>query len=103
MILGCGIDVLEIERLERAFGRRGEALRDRLYTPRELEDCIGRGRALRHFALRFAVKEAGMKAIGTGWARGVTWRDFETLETRGGLELRLHGLASELARRFSRG
>ena len=98
MILGCGIDVLEIERLERALDRRGAALRARLYTARELDDCSGRGRASRHFALRFAVKEAGMKAIGTGWARGVTWRDFETLETRGQLELRLHGRASELAR-----
>ncbi len=98
MIVGAGIDVLEISRLDRAFERRGARLRDRLYTPLEQRDCERRARSTPHFALRFAVKEAGMKAIGIGWRRGVAWRDFETRETERGLELHLTGRALEFAR-----
>jgi holo-[acyl-carrier protein] synthase len=98
VIIGGGIDVVEIARVERALARRGERLRERVYTPRELADCARRVRSSPHFALRFAVKEAGMKAIGTGWRRGVAWRDFETLETPRGLELVIHGRALEIAR-----
>ncbi|MFI5316131.1 MAG: holo-ACP synthase [Myxococcota bacterium] len=98
MIIGGGIDVVEIARVERALARRGARMRERLYTPRELADCGRRGRSGSHFALRFAVKEAGMKAIGTGWRRGVAWRDFETVETDHGLGLEIHGRALEIAR-----
>ncbi len=98
MIIGGGIDVVEIARVERALARRGERLRTRVYTPREIADCARRGRSGAHFALRFAVKEAGMKAIGTGWRRGVAWRDFETRETPLGLTVEIHGCALSIAR-----
>lgn len=98
MIIGGGIDVVEIARVERALARRGERLRTRVYTAREIADCTRRSRSGAHFALRFAVKEAGMKAIGTGWRRGVAWRDFETRETPLGLELEIHGCALAIAR-----
>jgi holo-[acyl-carrier protein] synthase len=99
VIVGSGIDVVEIARLEQALARRGARMRERLFTERERRDCERRRRPGPHFALRFAAKEAGMKAIGTGWRRGVGWRDFEVVEGQGGLEVRLSGRASEFARR----
>ena len=105
MIVGAGIDIVEIARVERALARRGERLRARLFTPRERADCERRARSGPHFAVRFAAKEAGMKAIGTGWRRGVGWRDFETTESEGSLEIVLHGKALTIARderRFER-
>jgi len=98
VIIGGGIDVVEIARVERALARRGERLQRRVYTERELADCTRRGRSAPHFALRFAVKEAGMKAIGTGWRRGVAWRDFETVESERGLSIEIRGRALEIAR-----
>ena len=96
MILGAGIDIVEISRMERALQRRGARLRRRLFTPRERRACAGRRREASGLALRFAVKEAGMKAVGTGWAKGVRWHDFETLESAEGLRLEVGGRALEL-------
>jgi holo-[acyl-carrier protein] synthase len=98
VIVGAGIDVVEIARVEAAISRRGVRLRRRVFTERESSDCQRRRRASAHFALRFAAKEAGMKAIGTGWRHGVAWRDFETVEGQAGLELRLSGRALDFAR-----
>ena len=97
MIVGSGIDIVEIARIESALARRGERFRARVFTPRERRDCERRRRPGPHFALRFAAKEAGMKAIGTGWRRGVGWHDFEVREGAGGLEIRLSGRAREVA------
>lgn len=100
MIVGSGIDVVEIARIARALERRGDRFAQRVFTERESADCRATARAAAHFAVRFAAKEAGMKAVGTGWARGVRWRDFESHRrgARGELGLRLYGQALELAR-----
>jgi holo-[acyl-carrier protein] synthase len=83
VIVGSGIDIVEISRVERALQRRGERMRERLFTPRERSECARRRRPGPHLALRFAAKEAGMKAVGTGWRRGVRWLDFEVVEGEG--------------------
>ncbi len=105
MIVGTGLDVIEIARIERVLTERGERFERRVFTPQEIETCRGVGRPVPQFAIRFAVKEAAMKAVGTGWARGVRWRDIETLRDPVGsdqsawvrLQLVLHGRAREIA------
>jgi len=101
LIVGTGIDVVEITRVERALDRSGERFARRVFAESEIGDCRARRRSGPHFALRFAVKEAVMKALGTGWAGGVRWVDIETVSERDGspdrLSLQLHGRVAELA------
>ena len=98
MIVGSGIDIVEVERVEGVLRRRGKRFRERVFTERERVDCDRRQNPAPHFALRFAAKEAGMKAVGTGWRRGVGWRDFEVIEGPHGLEIELSGRALHFAR-----
>ncbi len=115
MIIGSGVDVIEIARIERVLHERGDRFERRVFTPAEIEDCRRTGRPAAHYAVRFAAKEAVMKAVGTGWARGVRWVDIETCVERpesgsrgvvpvsDRLALKLHGavgrVADELAKR----
>jgi holo-[acyl-carrier protein] synthase len=97
VILGLGVDLVEVARMEHAIGR-GERLVQRLFTPEEIAYCRRHKEPARHFAARFAAKEAGMKAIGTGWSNGVSWRDFEVrLDPRGRPHLFVTGRAAEFA------
>jgi holo-[acyl-carrier protein] synthase len=101
LIVGTGIDVIEITRIETALRRSGERFARRVFAGSEIRDCHSRRRAGPHFAVRFAVKEAVMKALGTGWGNGVRWVDIETVADPGAsperLSLRLHGRVAELA------
>ena len=99
-IVALGLDLLEIERLGEAEARRGERFLERLFTPAERAYCERRpARRLVHYAGRFAVKEAVMKALGTGWTRGVRWVDIEVRRAPGGPpEVLLHGASARLAR-----
>ena len=98
-IVGIGIDLVEIARFEEACERRGERLLARLFTAGERAYCEARKLRYVHFAGRFAVKEAAMKMLGTGWARGVRWVDLEVVRAPGQApELALHGVAGEIAR-----
>lgn len=102
MILGSGIDVIEVERIERALARHGERFERRVFHAREIAAARRHRRPALQFALRFAAKEALMKAVGTGWARGVRWVDIETAgggAGRAAMELVLHGQVAELVRR----
>ncbi len=99
MAPGVGIDLIEIERIERALERRPR-LAKRLFTPDEIAYAAGRARPGRHLAARFAAKEAVMKALGTG-ARGVAWREIEVLPNHRGKPLvYLHGRAEKRAERI---
>ena len=77
MIIGTGIDIAEIARFERFVAENNHALLKRLFTIHELEYCSARRLAAQHFALRFAAKEAFLKALGTGLRDGINWLDME--------------------------
>ncbi len=101
MIVGTGIDLVEIGKLRAAMERRGERLRNRIFTPGEIRYCDGRPNSFQHYAARFAAKEALFKAIGTGWSGGVGWRDAEVRNrTNGKPDLLLSGKALEVARQL---
>jgi holo-[acyl-carrier protein] synthase len=96
-IVGHGIDLVETERIARMLADHPERFLERCFTPREVEDSEG-VRRFEHLAARFAAKEAALKAIGTGWARGIGWTDVETVRHESGRpELRVHGKAAEIA------
>lgn len=94
MILGLGTDLVELDRLQAALDRQGEALLRRLFTEREREALEGDAQLVRRAAARFAAKEAALKALGTGWGEGLGWHDVEVLGGRGQPpELHLSGAA----------
>lgn len=98
MILGTGIDLAEVERIRTAIERYGERFLRRVYTPQEIAYVERKANRYERFAARFAAKEAGMKAIATGWRGGITWHDFEvTNEPSGRPTLRLSGRAAHVA------
>jgi len=101
VIIGSGIDLAEVARLRRSIERFGDRFLARVYTPAERAYVERKRNRFERYAARFAAKEAGMKAIGTGWKDGVTWRDFEVANLPGGKPtLRLTGRAAELAARL---
>ena len=96
-VRGIGVDVVKVERLVAALERFGERMERRLFTEGELAYCRGFQDPLPHLAARFAAKEAGSKALGTGMSQGVGWKDFEVLQPGGRQpRLELHGRAREL-------
>ncbi len=93
MIYGIGIDLAEVERVRQAIERHGERFLRRVFTAGERAYCERFHSPWERYAARFAAKEAGMKALGTGW-HGVAWRDFEVGHEAGGRpRLELHGPA----------
>jgi holo-[acyl-carrier protein] synthase len=99
MVLGVGTDLMETKRIEVSIGRYGERFLDRVFTAGEIAYCLRKKKnAAESFAARFAAKEAGAKALGTGISRGVTWKELEVRrEANGRPTLHLSGRAAELA------
>lgn len=98
VIIGLGLDIAEIDRIEAAITRHGAAIIERLFTPREVAYCESHRNKFERYAGRFAAKEAAMKALGTGWRAGVRWRDIEVIrELSGKPTLELQGVARERA------
>jgi holo-[acyl-carrier protein] synthase len=101
MIVGTGVDITEVRRIKAAVERFGERFLSRVFTPEELRYCMGKPNAAERLAARFAAKEAGMKAIGTGLRHGVTWHDVEVVRLPGQRpNLKFHGKAAEFAERL---
>jgi holo-[acyl-carrier protein] synthase len=92
------VDLAEVDRIRTAIGRYGRRFIERIYTPAEIAYVEPKANRFERYAGRFAAKEAGMKAIGTGWKRGVRWQDFEVTNLPSGRPtLRLHGEAARVA------
>jgi holo-[acyl-carrier protein] synthase len=101
MIIGSGIDMVEIGRIQHAMDRYGKRFLDRVYTPAEQAYCLRKRKAAESFAARFAAKEAGAKALGTGISYGVNWLEFEVIrELSGRPSLQFHGRAAQIAARL---
>lgn len=98
MILGMGSDLAEVHRIQQSVERYGARFLERVYTEIERSYSMRKKNYAERLAGRFAAKEAGMKAIGTGWRRGVTWKDFEVVnEPSGKPTLKLSGAAARIA------
>ena len=94
MIIGIGIDVIQNERIAHSLERFGDRFLNRIFTEGETAYCKGCARPEIHYAARWAAKEAAFKALGTGWAAGVKWKDVDVHRLPSGQpELHLHGEA----------
>ncbi len=101
MIIGSGVDVAEVDRIRAACERFGRRFIERVFTAAEIAYVDRKANRFERYAGRFAAKEAGMKAIGTGWRRGVRWKDFEVANLPSGKPtLKFHGVAASFAERL---
>lgn len=101
MIVGTGIDVVEVPRVAAAIDRFGDRFLQRIFTQGEIRYCESKANRVERFAARFAAKEAGMKALGTGWNHGVRWRDIEVQRQPGGRPtIVFHGVAAQFAQKL---
>jgi holo-[acyl-carrier protein] synthase len=101
MIIGSGIDLVEIGRIQQSMDRYGRRFLDRVYTSGEQEYCLRKRKSAESFAARFAAKEAGAKALGTGISHGVSWLEIEIVrEPSGRPNLHFRGRAAQIATRL---
>ena len=101
MILGTGVDIAEVPRIRESIERFGDRFLRRVFTEGEVRYCEHKVTRYESFAARFAAKEAGMKALGTGWSRGVRWRDIEVVRPTGQRPtIQFHGEAAAIAARL---
>lgn len=101
MIVGSGIDLVEIKRIEQAANRFGARFLNRVYTLSEQAYCMRKRSFAESLAARFAAKEAAAKALGTGISMGVNWLEIEVVREPGGRPgVRFHGRAAQIASRL---
>lgn len=92
MIFGIGIDIIEIERIQKSIERFEKIFLNKIYTKTELDYCMSKKNKYQHFAARFAAKEAIAKALATGWSKGFRWKDIEIYNEKSGMpNVRLSG------------
>ena len=91
-VIGIGTDITECLRIAKMVERHADLFLNRVYTPKEIRYCQSRKQSTEHFTGRWAAKEAILKALGTGWRRGIAWRDVEILNQADGRPVvYLHG------------
>jgi holo-[acyl-carrier protein] synthase len=101
MIVGTGIDIVEVPRIAESINRFGERFIRRVFTEGEIRYCDTKANRFERYAARFAAKEAAMKALGTGWNNGVRWQDVEVVREPGRRPtIKFHGKAVEVATRL---
>jgi holo-[acyl-carrier protein] synthase len=101
MIVGTGIDITEVPRIGQSIARFGERFLHRVFTEGEMSYCDSKANRIERYAARFAAKEAAMKALGTGWRRGIRWVDLEVVREQSGRpSISLAGEAAKIAGRL---
>lgn len=101
MLVGTGIDAVEIKRIEISIERFGERFLQRVFTAGEIVYCLRKRQYAESFAARFAAKEAGAKALGTGIQHGISWKELEVVRPQGERPtLLLHGRAAAIGRQI---
>ena len=101
MIVGTGVDIAEVPRVAAAIQRFGRRFLERVFTEDEIRYCESKRNRAERYAARFAAKEAALKALGTGWKRGVAWREVEVRREPGGRPtIHFSGKAAEFAARL---
>lgn len=98
MIHGTGVDIVRIDRVRKSLDKFAERFEERVFTPLEIQYCKSKADPSKHFAARFAVKEAVLKSLGTGMSQGISWKDLEVLnhEKTGAPCLRLNGKGRDI-------
>jgi holo-[acyl-carrier protein] synthase len=97
-VVGIGTDIIECVRIAQMIEKHGEVFLTRVFTAREIQYCSTRRAANQHYAGRWAAKEAVLKVLGTGWARGILWTDIEVVnEVSGAPNIRLANRAADIA------
>ena len=97
MIVGTGIDIVEIDRIKRSIIKYSDRFKNKVFTQREIDYCHSQADPAKHFAARFSVKEAVLKCFGTGMAGGILWKDVEVDNKKSGQPtLNLYGKGKEL-------
>ncbi|MCZ6512380.1 MAG: holo-ACP synthase [Nitrospinae bacterium] len=84
MIHGTGLDIIKISRIKHSMQKYSGKFEERVFTSKEIDYCRSKADPSKHFAARFAAKEAVLKSLGTGMAQGITWKDMEILNRESG-------------------
>lgn len=96
MIVGIGVDIMKIQRIQKSMESFGDSFLERIFTPGEIHYCTAKNNAAQHFAARFAAKEAVSKTLATGWRGDFSWKDIEvTNDVLGQPHIALHGKLKE--------
>ena len=98
-VIGLGTDIIECSRIGEMIHKHGEIFLNRVFTPTEIAYCSSRKTSNQHYAGRWAAKEAALKALGTGWAKGIQWTDISVSHERGGKPIiTIEGIAAQIAK-----